>query len=220
MVKAEELGYEKEELGNISIADIKKAYSDGIIIWLTGSGASPTSKYSRYSSLMEYKGHTKYFEGTIESNSPNRAMIRGAIVAASNISKTMHVYIIAPTTLGYLNAFKGKGDNGELLQELFSILKERKCSLTETVISSGGDMIKQYIKSQNSEELSKHSEVENASIANGQKQNGNAYQLTEKQKRFKQIVYKECLSKVKVILEKYGANEKMINEIMNVTFEE
>ena len=214
MIKAEQIGYENEVVENVSVNYLKKSYKDGIIIWLHGSGASFTGRCSSYTTLLEYNGKTMYFSGKVDGNSPNRAMIQGAVEAASHISKSMPVYIISATQLGFVTAFKGKGVNGQALQELFTILFDRKCTVTEVVLINGGDVIKQYINSCNSQSSDNQC---NGNDDRNQKQMAKTYQLTEKQKRFKEIVYKECLSQVIGILRKYEVEDEIIDEILKVS---
>lgn len=210
MISSKEINYESELIDNITIEDIKNNYSDGFIIWLHGSGASDESGTSTYKCVLEYKSNLMFFSGKIDGNSPNRAMIEGAIEAVGHVNLPKRIYIIAPTQLGYLGAFKGKGVNGERLQELFEKVKEKNCFLTEVCIASGGDMLKKYTgNSQNvKDEKCSKSYIENSINRN--------MAASEKQNRYKRMIYNECVSKVISILSKYSVDEKIINEINEI----
>ena len=58
MICAEEIGYEYEMEENTSIERIRNRHSDGIILWIKGSGRSPEGKSGKYRCVLEYKGHT------------------------------------------------------------------------------------------------------------------------------------------------------------------
>ncbi len=202
MVCMDESGYELEQIDNMTVEDIRRMYSDGLIVWLCGSGISASGRKSNYRCVLEFGGVTKFLSGDVEGNSPNKAMIEGAIAAVSHISKPIRLYFISATTIGFKAGFKGKGANGELMQELFRLVLDKNCCITEVIYSTGSDMIKKYVSKLNPD---KRQMLQEENI------------LSEKQKRYKEIVYKECLEKVRNILINYEAENEVINEVMKIT---
>lgn len=204
MILAEEIGYECEIQENISIEDIRKEYAEGIIIWLNGSGSSPDGKSGSYRCVLDYRGHVKFMERQLPGATANQTMITGAIDAIQCVNKPLRVYLIAPTALGFVNGFKGKGPNGSLIQQLCESIKEKGCQLTEVQFVNGGDAIKKFVY-----------------LCNPDKSGLHAYekQREEKQKAkksYKEIVYNECLSKVIQVLAKNGVDNSLIEAIREI----
>lgn len=198
MVSAAEIGYENELQENISVEDLRKAYTDGIIIWVNGSGKSPDGKAGSYRCVLDYMGHVKYLEKQLLDATANQAMLIGAIDAVQCVNKPIRLYLICPTALGFVNGLKGKGPNGALIQQLCEAVKERSCQLTEVQFSGSADAVKKFIYTCNPDK-SKLDELER--------------QQEKKKNRYKEAIYNECLSKVIPILQKNNVDKAIIDEI-------
>ena len=68
--------------------------------------------------MIDYMGHVKYMEKQLPDATANQAMIMGAIDAAQCVNKPIRLYLISPVALGFANGLKGKGSNGDLIQQL------------------------------------------------------------------------------------------------------
>lgn len=201
MITANEIDYECEIQESISVEEIRKSYSDGIIIWLNASGASSDGKAGKYRCVLDYRGSVKYIEKNLLEATANQAMIMGAIDAMKCVNEPHRLYLIAPTTLGFVTAFKGKGTNCSLIQQLYEEIKKKNCVLTEVQFLNGGDAIKKFVYSCNPDK----SQVE-------------AYdkQQDEKKKYYKKMVYEECLLKVERILLKHSVGDSILDEIRKI----
>ena len=201
MITIDEIGYEYEIQENISIEEIRKSYSDGIIIWLNASGTSSDGKVGKYRCLLDYRGSVKYIEKNLLEVTANQAMIMGAIDATKCVNKPQRLYLITPTALGFATAFKGKGTNCSLIQQLYKEIKEKNCVFTEVQFLNGGDVIKKFVYSCNPDK----SQVE-------------AYdkQQNEKKKYYKKMIYKECLLIVERILLKHSVDNSILDEIRKI----
>ena len=126
MITKRDIGFESETLENISVDDIRKQYEDGIIIWLHASGSSPYDEAGCFRCVLDYKGKVKYLYDELPGATANQAMIRGAIAAVNCINSPKRIYLVVPTQLGFVGAFKGKGVNCDLLTELLGIVLEKR----------------------------------------------------------------------------------------------
>ncbi len=149
MITADQIGYECEIQENISVEELRKSYSNGVIIWLNASGASSDAKKGKYRCVLDYRGSIKYIEKNDLEVTANQAMILGAIDATKCVNKPVRLYLVAPTALGFATAFKGKGTNCSLIQQLYEEIKEKNCVLTEVQYLNGGDAMKKFIYSCN-----------------------------------------------------------------------
>lgn len=201
MVSAAEIGYEVEIQENVSIDDIRKEYTNGVIVWINGSGKSPDGKAGSYRCVLDYMGHVKYLEKQLPDATANQAMITGAIDAVQCVNKPLRLYLVSPTALGFVNGLKGKGPNGALIQQLCEIVKERNCKLTEVQFSGGSDAVKKFIYSCNPDK-SQIDELER--------------KQEKKKNRYKKMLYDECLSKVVQILQENDVEKAVIEAIMNI----
>ncbi len=201
MVLAEEIGYECEIQENISVEDIRKEYDDGIIVWINGSGTSPEGKPGAYRCVLDYKGHAKYIEKELSGATANQAMLMGAIDAVMCVNKSLRLYLISPIALGFVNGFKGKGVNGNLIQQLCECIKDKGCLVTEVQFINGGNTIKKFVYScnPNKEKVALYNKM-----------------LVDKKNRYKEIVYGECLVQVEQILVRNGIDDKIIKEIRQI----
>lgn len=146
---AEEIGYEYEIQENTSIDKIRKEYEDGIIIRVSGSGKSPEGKTGSYRCVMDYKGYTKYIERELPEAIANQSMLIGASEAIECVNKLARTFLVSPIQLGFINGFKGKGVNANLVQEVGRLIKSKKCHLTEVQYYNGAEEIKKIIYSCN-----------------------------------------------------------------------
>ena len=201
MITADEIGYECEIQENISVEDIRKVYEDGIIIWLNSSGTSPEGKTAAYRCVLDYKGHAKYLEKELPGATANQAMIMGAIDATMCVNKSLRLYLVAPVALGFVYGFKGKGVNGNLIQQLCECIKNKNCLLTEVQFINGGNAIKKFVYSCNPDKTK---------VALFNKVQG------DKKNRYKEMIYNECLLQVEKVLARNGIEENIIKEIREI----
>ena len=195
MVSAAEIGYEVEIQENVSIDDIRKEYTNGIIVWINGSGKSPDRKAGSYRCVLDYMGHVKYLEKQLPDATANQAMITGVIDAVQCVNKPVRLYLVSPTALGFVIGLKGKGSNGALIQQLCEVVKERNCQLTEVQFLGGSDVVKKFIYSCNPDK----SQIDKLER-----------QQEKKKSQYKEILYDECLSKVVQILQENDVEKTVI----------
>ena len=196
MITKRDIGFESEILENISVDDIRKQYEDGIIIWLHASGSSPYDEAGCFRCILDYKGKVKYLYDELPGATANQAMIRGAIAAVNCINSPKRIYLVAPTQLGFVGAFKGKGINCDLLTELLGIVLEKRCQITEVLYINAGTEIRRFI--------------ENTKLAAMSKE---AISAKKEVKDYRQVIYEECINKVVGILESKGIHGDIISEI-------
>ena len=208
MILAEEISFESEIQENICVEDIRKEYSEGIIIWLNGSGTSPDGKSGSYRCVLDYRGHVKFMERQLPGATANQTMIIGAIDAIQCINKPLRVYLISPAALGFVNGFKGKGPNGSLIQQLCECIKEKDCQLTEVQFINGGNEIKKFIYSCNPDKA-KMSEYE-------KQQNEKQKSKEMYREKYKESIYNECLLKVIQVLTENGVDNSLIEMIREI----
>ena len=201
MITADQIGYECEIQENISVEELRKSYSDGIIIWLNASGTSSDAKTGKYRCVLDYRGSIKYIEKNGLEVTANQAMILGAIDAMKCVNKPVRIYLVAPTALGFSTAFKGKGTNCSLIQQLYEEIKEKNCVFTEVQYLNGGEAMKKFVFSCNPDK----SQIE-------------AYdkQQDEKKKYYKKIVYDECILKVEQVLLKHSVDKSILDEVRKI----
>lgn len=197
---ADEIGYELEIQENMAINDIKESHKDGICIWVNGSGPS-SSEEARYRIVMEAGALSKYMEKECPGKTANQVMLTGIIDALKCVLRPMKIYTISATALGFEKGLKGKGVNTLYFQKLFDLVREKKCQITEVQWKNGSYDLKKYIYSK-SPDIREAQNFEN-------KQN-------EKQLRFKECIYRECLEKVTAILKEHYVNENVIRKVNNV----
>ena len=201
LVTEKEIGYDLEIQENITIEELRRQYWEGIMIWLNASGASPEGKGGAYRCVMDFHGNVKYMEKELPGATANQAMIQGAIDAVSCVQKPMRVFICAPTALGYESAFKGKGVNSGLMQELFKLLLKKGCQVTEVRFTGGADLLRRYVLSCDPG----HTKLDEL---NKKEQQGKNYYQTK--------IYGECIEKVVAVLKKNHIDDFVIQEIMQI----
>ncbi|MBR1853639.1 MAG: hypothetical protein IJ794_10960 [Lachnospiraceae bacterium] len=200
-VAEKEIGYDLEIQENMSIEELRKRYWEGIIIWLNASGTSPDGKPGEYRCAMDFHGKVKYLEKELPGATANQAMIHGAIDAVACIQKPVRVFICSPVALGYESAFKGKGVNSGLMQELFKLLLKKGCQVTEVQFIGGADLIKKFVLSCNPD----HTKLDRAIQ---KEQQGRDY--------YRAKIYGECMEKVVAVLRKNHIDEAIIREVMQI----
>lgn len=190
---SEQIGYELEIEENASISDLQDRFQDGLCIWISGSGGSGDMP-AKYRIAIEYRKHIQYMESECPGKTANQAMIIGATDAIARITRPIRVYIISAATLGFESGLKGKGTNAKYIQDLFVAVMSRNCSLTEVRFVNGTDVIKRHIC--------------------GTDPSGKADKdLKNRQLRYKEIIYRECIDKATKILKDCGVAEGVISRI-------
>lgn len=205
MVSEQELDFESEYRENVLIDDIRRSCSDGIIIWVCGSGSSPDGGMASYNALLEKKGMYLSCSGDREGYTANQIMITGLQDAAGHIRVSSKVYVVCAAALGFAKAFRGKGCNGVLLQQFLQILSDKQCKLTEVVFCGGGSDIREYI------------------LVHGQGTEAQREWFAKKKEEkkeyvsaWKEKVYRECLTKVLAVLCEEGIEEPVLLKVRNI----
>ena len=204
MISKDALNYEMEIQENTDIDSVRASYAGYIILWVTGSGRSTEDGDGYYRCLLQFNDYIKYIEGPAANATANQAMIAGACECIKRVTKPSKISIISATALGFENAFKGKGPNAALLQQLYEEMKNRGCSLTEVRFLNGADSIKSYVYSKSGDQRliqSKQKEQE---------------RKKEYVSSYKQSIYDECIRKVVAILEKNHVSEDIVNQIRDI----
>ncbi|MBQ9142482.1 MAG: hypothetical protein IJX63_11955 [Lachnospiraceae bacterium] len=201
MITPEQISYELEIQENMTIKDLEDAYKGNIIIWITGSVDSVT-KNGTYYGVLQYQQHKLFFEKELVNTTANRAMIMGVIDAVKRINRLSRICVITATSLGFKNAFKGKGPNAAELMTLFEDISSKKCKLTEVQFLNGAALIKNHI-------------YESYPDENRKKQ---LFQKEENKKEktkeyYNHWVYQKCVDDVVKILEANQVSISVIEQI-------
>ncbi len=205
MISKEALNYELELQENTDIDSICESFAGYIILWITGSGRSTEDGDGYYRCLLQFNDYTKYIEGPAPNATANQAMIYGACECIKRVTKPSKVAIISATALGFESAFKGKGPNAALLQQLYENMKRKGCSFTEVRYLNGADTIKSYVYQKSGDpRLSQLKQTE---------QNRKKGYVSS----YKQNVYNECIQKVIAILEKNQVSDAVISQVKAIT---
>jgi len=204
MISKDALNYEMEIQENTDIDSVRASYAGYIILWVTGSGRSTEDGDGYYRCLLQFNDYTKYIEGSAANATANQAMIAGACECIKRVTKPSRIAIISATALGFENAFKGKGPNAALLQQLYEEMKNRGCSLTEVRFLNGADSIKSYVYSKSGDQKL---------IQSKQKEQDRKKEYVSS---YKQSIYDECIRKVVAILEKNHVSEDIVNQIRDI----
>jgi hypothetical protein len=207
LITERELGYEVEAKENVTLEEIRREYQNNLIIWTSGSGANPGGNPGVYRCVLDYKGNIKYLEGELPGATANQTMIQGATAAIECVNKPIRIFLISSTQLGFAQAFKGKGINAGLLQELCRKVVEKNCQLTEVIYYSGGESMKKFIHSCNPNQEQR------------EKQQKKINEKEKYYKNYKKMVYDECLKKVTKILEEQGVEPDIIQKIREISAE-
>lgn len=204
MYKREDIKYEIEIQEKLFVGDIEKMYRGNIILWLTCSGSNADNHEGTYRYLLQYNDYIKYYDGKIEKATANQSAIHGIIDAMEKINKPSRIYVVVASTLGFENAFNGKGVNVELFQLLYGKLVEKKCELTEVRFVGGADKIKKYVyaHSDNVELIQKAVEKQKRS--------------EEYRNNYKEQIYEECKDKIINILVNAQVDESIVEKIRNL----
>ena len=193
MVSQKVVEYNYEMQQNISASELREQYKDGVIVWLNASGGFANGGNGCYRCALDYKGSVKYMEKDLSGTTANQAMIKGAIDAISRITMSKRIFLISPTQLGFLGAFKGKGVNSQYLQDLLSLINQKQCQLTEVQFINGADEIKRLLR-----------------------QYAPNKKVFDEKKDYKLIIYEDCLKNVVRVLERNMVDQNVIEEIKNL----
>lgn len=205
MISKDALNYELELQENTDVDSVRASYAGYIILWVTGSGRSTEDGDGYYRCLLQFNDYTKYIEGPAPNATANQAIIYGAFECIKRVTKPSKVAIISATALGFENAFKGKGPNAALLQQLYEEMKSRGCSLTEVRFLNGADEIKSYMYQKSGDQRLIRSKQKEQDRRSGYVSS------------YKQTVYAECIRKVVAILEKNHVSEDIVNQIKDIS---
>lgn len=204
MITKEQIGYELEIEENVSVEDIRKAHPTDFLVWLSGSGQSPNGSHATYRYLVERGSRHDFVKGEVSDATANQAFIYGLINAVSRLTKPVRIFAISPTSLGFETAFKGKGVNHAILQELYELLAEKQCTITEVRFINGANAIKTHIYANSDDPRLIQEKKEQDTRQKEYKYN------------YKATVYQECLSKVASILASHNVSDEIINIVMDI----
>ena len=191
MITQTDVNYSEEIIENMSVSDIRGIYEDCLLLWICGSGCGTGHPAGSYYCVLDYKGRTKFIEGEVYGVSANAAMIEGFYQAVVSVKMPINIHLLTPCPLGFITGFRGKGPNAEKLQVALTLLKEKGCSLTASVIT--GDLIKQFVLEQGGR------------------------QQEPKQNKYKKIIYNECLGKVCRLLQENGVDATIVNQVRAIS---
>ncbi len=191
MITQTDVNYSEEIIENISVSDIREVYENCLLLWIFGSGSGTGHPAGSYYCVLDYKGRTKFIEGEIYGVSANAAMIEGFHQAVASIKKPINIHLLTPCPLGFNTGFRGKGPNADRLQAALTLVKEKSCTLTASVVT--GEVIKQFVMEQGGK------------------------QQEPRQNKYKKIIYDECLGKVCRLLQENRVDVAIINQIRAIT---
>ena len=194
VITQSDVNYTEEIVENLSAEDIREIYSDSLLLWVCGSGSGTGHPGGNYYCVLDYKGRTSFLEGEIAGVSTNVAMIEGFRQAVTVLKKPINIHLLTPCPLGFVTGFRGKGPNAGSLQAALEIVKEKKCTLTASVIT--GDVIRKFVMEQG-----------------GKNQE-------PKENRYKKAIYRECLEKVCQLLRKNGIDPMVIEQVRTIAAED
>lgn len=148
-IQAEDINFQTRVYnGNtVTINKLKEDLKDGIIIWTTGSGASPSGN-SHYKCGIELHGHLKVVTGDAGTYTANQVAILGVTECIGCINKPSQVYLVSAMALGLKKGLSGIGANKVLVQELLGKILKKGCQLTEVHYQNGAGSIKRYLREQ------------------------------------------------------------------------
>ena len=187
MITQADVDYSEEIIENMTTADIREIYGNSLLVWICGSGSGTGHPAGNYYCVLDYKGRTKFMEGEIYGASANAAMIEGFHQAVAEIKMPINILLLTPCPLGFGTGFRGKGPNAEKLQAALAMVKEKKCTLTVSVVT--GELIRQFVM-----ELG-------------------GKQREPKESKYKKIIYAECLGKVCRLLQENKIDAMLIDQV-------
>ncbi len=92
-----------------------------------------------------------YYE-CLEDTTANRCIILGLIDAVKLLKKPCKVNLVTSTPIGVVTVMKkGKGTNGDIINELLNLLKEKNCEAEFFAVEGEGDKLNAYICSKTEE---------------------------------------------------------------------
>lgn len=157
-ITKEDLDFKTEIHQNCSIEEMIKLYPDSLIIVANGSATSSVKK-GKYRYELIYHDKTLYVENEFDTTSANRAAIKAVSVAVNRINRSCKIVVITAVHIGMVNAFRSKGINAIEIQNIFKILKDKKCTLTEAYFVNGSREIKRFFRKSNKSNSSKINEM-------------------------------------------------------------
>ena len=133
------MNFESIKIGPNDLQQVLDEYTDSIIIAVSPS-CNIEQKKGGYSVALIYHKYKKvYSERLYDITSSNKCAIYGLIEGATHITQPKDIVVMTATRFGFKNAMKCKGVNGDLWNELFTILEKKGCqSITEIVVEGGG----------------------------------------------------------------------------------
>lgn len=130
--------------------DYKKFLDDhwgDVVVFVTGSWVY-TSHTGSYSYWVKYQNQwTSWKKELKDLKSPNVAML----LAVEHICRKLKhndidVYIVSPTELGFKRGERNKGANVALVQEIYTICKDKNLRLHSATVVGGGEFLKCWIE--------------------------------------------------------------------------
>ena len=164
MVTKEEIKFESEIQENTFVEEIQKQHTDSVLVWIAASGCNDIAPNGEYNIIIQLNDYCKFFSGSIAGATANQTFIHAAIFAIKQLSKPNRVCVITPTALGFEGAFKGKGVNAKLLNELLEEIVKAQCTLTEIQYIGGSNKIKNFIE-KNSDGKYNHYDADKSNYA-------------------------------------------------------
>lgn len=203
MITKDEINYDVELAENTSIDDLRQAYKDYVIIWLSASGKTEDNPDGSYRFIVEYNGTTRFGSDNLHDASQTKALVHGFRHALRLLIRRSHICVIAPTAFGIEDAFMGKGEDLSVFEDAFNLIKRHKSSLLEVRYLDGADEIDKYICDKGGDssfkrklELKEHKK--NKAIS-----------------EYKNKIYKECLAKVALEMEKNEISDEVIQNVIS-----
>ncbi|GAE90516.1 RNase H1/viroplasmin domain-containing protein [Acetivibrio straminisolvens] len=128
---------------------INSKYANTICMYVSGGYNYAESK-GHYSVLIKKYAKVKHVKkDSIENSTPNRIMIRGIIDSLDYISDNneMEITVFVATSLGFKTACRNRGNNADLILELYKKVQKKNLRVTFVEILGKAQDIKDYIKS-------------------------------------------------------------------------
>lgn len=203
MITKDEINYDVELVENTSIDALRQAYKDYVIIWLSASGKTEDNPDGSYRFLVEVNGTTRFGSDNIHDASETKSLVHGFRHALRLLIRRSHICVIVPTAFGIEDAFMGKGDELSVFEDAFNLIKRHKSSLLEVRYLDGAEEIDKYICDKSGDSLFKR----NLELKEHKKNKA----ISE----YKTKIYKECLAKVALEMEKHEISDEVIENVIS-----
>ena len=188
MITAEDINYSEKLYENLTVQDIHSLTEGSILIWSCGSGTGGNRNNGTYYVLLDDgKGYHKYLEADIRGATTNQAILAGLTAAVNLIKKPSTLHVIAPCSLGFKQGFRGKGTNGEMVQQFLELVKEKGHSLSFSIADV--NVVKGWIGKQAGKEFLPRND------------------------KTKRLAYVECIDRVVELLEDEGVDKGVIEKV-------